>query len=437
MKDFGLRFDYFSPSPSLYIASKPKYSTCLGVLISIAAFGAIIGFMIYFFISFLTGQELFITTSKVTNFDNSMDLSERIFFYRLMFSNQSEVPHNIAHIRTFYFNQTEEEFNSEELPVTYCDRDVHYPGSEYDIISFNISTYTCIQKGKKFKMQNKISPIYQSLYLNMYIIQCNNETSSIECASEELIKEAFESDDMYVDLVMESTSVEHQDKKAPIKKSFSRIQYSLAADFFYCYYFYFRKLIYSSDDGSLFESYNRYESYTFNSREALIEIYAKGHEFGIPGTKMIMQFDLYDDYADQYDRTYSKFQSFLANVGGIANFIMIIAKVFETFFTRKLMYEYIVNESNKAKILFEPILKMAQKRKPTFQSSSVLTYEPQKNFANSNINFLTKVDQPKITLKREFKNDYKSVGICNSILSQICFWSKDKKYRFLKECERK
>ena len=71
--------------PTLYYKSVPRYPSLFGFIMTVLAFALILFCGIYFFISFIKGDELTVIVSKDTkNKEWVMELSDKIFFYQIV-----------------------------------------------------------------------------------------------------------------------------------------------------------------------------------------------------------------------------------------------------------------------------------------------------------------------------------------------------------------
>lgn len=438
MKDFLLSLDYFSPKPTLYFKSKKGYHTIFGTFITLIAFIAIFGFILYFLVFYYQGQEYYIASSKANIFEKSIDLSDSVFLYRLIFSNKSYVPKSIVQVIPTVFSSRAENVSITFLNVSYCSRQKHYPDKEYDdLLNFEMSTYDCFDKGQDLTIINKKSPENLNQFFNFYVIKCNNNTSKETCKTDEEINQILTDNSIFFDIGTETSGVDHQNKHNPISKIFQSYQILIPQNFFYLTYFFFRKLVYTSDDGILFQNLHTYQSFQFDVKDAVSVAYPKEQAPStIPGTLMVMQFNLNDDFAEKYTRNFSKFQTLLANVGGICNFIMTIARFIELIGTKPLMFRDIYIESQRNESSYESTIKLNQSKKnnPMLEISTA----SKNKFLNiSTKNNLSKLEE---SLKKDLKKEkiiYKNISMFESAVFQICFLRKWKtsKFKFLRECE--
>lgn len=388
MKKILLSFDFFSPSPTLYIKMKERQQTFLGVFVTLSAYGIVAFFAVYFFVKFLDGEEMYINSSKINSFNSTFNLSEKIFFYQLMFSNGTKVPGNIANIVPVYWTITDEYTSKSILDTHDCN---HSDNQKFDqLFTFNISQYNCLSSNN-LTLRSQTSPTL-SQYVNLYVVKCNDLYGNSECSTEEEIDQVLEYNPIFFTFFIETINVDHNDKKEPLKKDYANYQYKISNDFSYIIYQSFRKYEYRSDEGSIFSSIKEYSTFSFEKGERVEEVSARGMKTAYGDTMMLLQYSSNDDYSQRYSRTYAKFQTFLASLGGISNFMINIAKYALFFLSKGIMYQDIVQETKK---------KLNKKEKELKKNSDFSSSIRIKNSMN-NLHFNSSFSEVKLLQKSKF-----------------------------------
>ena len=100
----------------------------------------------------------------------------------------------------------------------------------------------------------------------------------------------------------------------------------------------------------VFPSIKTIESFSIDSTTKRNEIYPKGAEFWAPDSLSIFQFGMNAGYAEKYQRSYPKFQTFLANFGGIFNVLIKIGECVAYIASNHLMYSSVLCTLNNIKI---------------------------------------------------------------------------------------
>ena len=105
-----------------------------------------------------------------------------------------------------------------------------------------------------------------------------------------------------------------------------------------------RQIIYESEEGFIFTKKK-------TTQEAYIDIstnnnvmYPITKVFAVPNTFSIFQYTLNQEYAELYQRSYQSFQTLIANIAGISNFILVIMKIITSLLTDKYMYYHLADD---------------------------------------------------------------------------------------------
>lgn len=447
-----LYLDFFSPAPVLHFKSQEGYKTIFGAIMTIVGFITVFTFILYFFINFLVGTEYYIVTSQENKFSKSVNLTDSIFFYKLMYGDDgTNVPSTVAKILPTYWNYSESDIIKSTLNTSSCSREKNYPDEKYDsVLDFDISSFTCIDPGQEVIIRNEEETKLAN-YMNFYIAKCTEEVDG-NCESDSEIESILENRQMYLSLYVQTTGVDHE-KKNPFYIQYNYDQIIVSKDFFYVTYFNFRKLIYTSDDGPMFQNINKYKSFKFDIKTRSSDIY-KSVTTSVPGALMVLQFNIYDNYAEKYERTYSKFQSFLANVGGICNFVMIIVQFIEVFASKNLMYRDIWLEVQNLSLssdnsptaikekgyLFKPLMLVQNQNQNLNQNQQSVSSTSQQRIQNSNNSRIIIPNNIEENLRRKssfFKYTLKKLSFADTIRYRFCFWKRnsDSKLKFMRDCE--
>lgn len=445
MRKMIISLDFFAPSPSLYINTQSGYKTFFGAIITAAAFIAIGSFILYFFINFICGQEFYTTSSKETDFSPDLNLSSGIFIYRLVSSSGDVITKDIASVDIRLYNHTGNVRINTRLNTSTCEQEKDFSQFK-DVNISDLETYTCIDKSHNLTLSNHEGSVRENIYLNLYIKRCRNTSSVNYCADTETIDTAM-SKGIYYEPVIETSGIDHKNRTSPIKRSISRNSILASGGTLQVNYYFFRKVIYTSDDGAVFEDIKTYEKFSFDMKDKTTEIFTDATAIGPKGTMMTMQYSIYNNYADKYTRTYSKFQSFLANVGGICNLIMIIAQMVEFFCVQDLMFKDIFLKSEKKRLSSEPIHSERMKRLKSKRGSIIIPTDKSEKDEKDKMDNREKTESicsktvttrgSKQIKKRDRERYNNNIGILDSLFHQICFCKRGKnsKYKFLEECQ--
>lgn len=174
-------YDMMGQRPTLYYKTAPRYSSLFGFIMTILASVLILFCGIYFFISFVKGDELTVIVSKDTKKkDSVMDITHNIFFYQII--NEEGllvVPRLIESVPTLWTINSEES-EVELLKETQCNNEINGMDQEHNsLINFDISSYKCLTKKDSSKVELELGYTpYKNSYINIYIAKCRNSTEN-------------------------------------------------------------------------------------------------------------------------------------------------------------------------------------------------------------------------------------------------------------------
>ena len=438
MKELFTKLDLLSAQPTLFISSQPRYQSLFGFFVTVLDFAIILGFGLYFFISFINGDEVYLIYSKDTKiFDPKVNLTKRIFFYQVAdYTGVLVDPRLVETVPTLWYIDSENTI-VEVLEEEQCDLKKNIPGEEYEnLINFDISNYKCVSRkgGEDLELSITHSP-FSNTYMNLYITMCQNSTkNNNHCYPKETIEEKIKDLNIYLNFYLESTSLDHHNQKNPISATFYADQVSVSPDFVYAYFYDWRTLFYESDEGIVFPSIKTIESFSIDSTTKRNEIYPKGAEFWAPDSLSIFQFGMNAGYAEKYQRSYPKFQTFLANFGGIFNVLIKIGECVAYIASNHLMYSSVLCTLNNIKIKKKSI--------NLNTSDSAINNKNDKNImTTSQYNSITNIlqKQPDIKLLTRghtVKEKIIKVNSCDSILANLFPQRKSKKASFIRLVEK-
>jgi hypothetical protein len=256
--------DQFSVQPTLFVNSRHRFTSKVGLIMSMATILAIVILSVFFLSSFFQKRD--VSVLSFTEFKQDIihfDLNLKPFMFRLYHINDEgeefDVDPSIAQIHPNYMIQTPDNFNVITMEYEPCKFEEHLPDPFYqkELFPDGISKLKCIKPGK-YNLNLTHTPFRdERTYINVYIADCVNSTENNNfCKPEEEIASTLRNYNMYFKWVMPSASVDHSDVKNPIKRYYqSNGDLSIYYDFLYTYENIFKKVIYSSDDGLEFENF--------------------------------------------------------------------------------------------------------------------------------------------------------------------------------------
>lgn len=95
-----------------------------------------------------------------------------------------------------------------------------------------------------------------------------------------------------------------------------------------------RKIEYTSDEGIILTNKKHYEDVGFDTEYYFHKVFPKDKKFIFEETVLVFQLDITHTFVDKYQRSYQKFSSFAANVGGIDSVLYFIGQTITIFLSR-------------------------------------------------------------------------------------------------------
>jgi hypothetical protein len=144
---------------------------------------------------------------------------------------------------------------------------------------------------------------------------------------------------MIFDYYMSMNVIDHYDPETPIKDTIHSVSYKITYDFFFTYYEYYKNIVYTSDDGKVFENKKTYKGFEYDESNTYNVISLReSTKTIIDGSFTIFQFLINERYSDNYSRTYQKLQSIVANIGGVLEVIWFMGGLIIELITPAMMY---------------------------------------------------------------------------------------------------
>jgi hypothetical protein len=333
-------FDFMSVEAKLFIKGKDRFKTKFGLLMSIISFISICvisGFFVKYYFEKVDVNVVFI--KEVTNEPLYMDLNFKPFFFRLYDIDQKDVDQRLVSYTIMYFVYKDEKLSRQYLELERCNFEKHLPDPKYKkmLENINFETYQCIRNDKYNLNFTKDSVSNSNSYYNIYVSECNNSTlNNNSCYPREKIKDYLSTANIYFRYYYADVVVDHFNTASPLQESLLYAQQTIFKDWFYAYYYNFKKIKYTSDDGPVMQDINTYSLFARDVSDSPITISLKGNT-SVPNTMMVMQLKINAFQVDSYKRTYQKFQAVLANIGGALKFIMTIANFLSKFISSQML----------------------------------------------------------------------------------------------------
>ena len=168
---------------------------------------------------------------------------------------------------------------------------------------------------------------------------CNNKTTNDKCPSNEFLETQLKS--VFLSFKYIDYEINHYDVNEPIKPRIFNGLLSFNWDLHARYFYYFRNLIYSTDLGFIFEDHKIFEKYVFQNYEQSVSI--KHGSALYPNVTIGTMTIVGNEISAIYNKSYPKFQTSIARIGGIINSIITYAQIIAYFFTKNLFLIDMIN----------------------------------------------------------------------------------------------
>lgn len=344
LRKWILNFDSLSTRPIFYYRSQERYHTFTGVCLTVTQIFFIAFFSVYLLIEFMNTDKFFLRTSKETSFTAKLDFKNKMIFYKLIDSFNNELDPRIAVTVPTYWKITENLTDVTILNSTKCSesKTANYKNK----VKFDISNFTCFDLEEQNDLILEVSKdYYYSSYLNIYIAGCQNTSENHNhCFTPEHIQQELRKTSNFASFYMESNILNHLNVTEPIVFSYYTEQIPLSVDLLLIRYLDYRYLLYESDNGYLFESKHYHQSFYLDPFLQRNEILLGGERVWFPDTLQILRIRLDGNYAEKHNRSYSKIQTLIANIGGITNAINVIMNIIGCSLSKGLFFVDFANK---------------------------------------------------------------------------------------------
>lgn len=344
-------FDYFGTEFNLKTQGVSTFRTFFGFIMGVIATLCILTLSIYFFIDMIikrngmtviySQDETIIPQNNLTNVPILFTVSDNIG--KKVSSNGI---YNFEVLYLQYFNTKDEKnqsvltMNLTKIPFKTCEQS-DFSNYEEQFKKVNPADWNCLQPGKtNIVLNSKYGDVVNGFsILQLFLNKCKNTTSNNTCQDDAKINSILSSSRMVLSHI--SSQINHYNYVTPKELKLETTSVSVSTSLTKRYTYYLQQNDYETDYGQVFQ--NRKINNFFKFDQYFLDV-----EFGelksVTGKPYIGQISIRNsNYVSYYFRSYTKFQSFLANIGGIIKFIMLFTGYFVSFVTNNLVYQNISN----------------------------------------------------------------------------------------------
>ena len=380
--NFLLYFDFYAPKPTLYIKKQDSVKTYLGSILTLITIIFLACILILIVFCFINDTGLTVLHNKSSKDINNIDLnlSQRIFFYSLNNKNGQIVDKRLIRTYPYLTISTSKGTKYELLKEINCDINKFVKiNNEYkNLINFDISEYNCVtyQNDSDVIMQIRSNP-FRSSYINLFVSKCHNDTNLniSDCFPEKEINDFIENNSLFVNFVLESAAIDHQNFSYPLTKKYYKSSLLLAKDFIFSYSFFWRKIEYYTRNSFLLFNYIfQNTSFILDTKIKDKDIYSTNTDFYMNKTLGRIKFSIIEEYTDFYVRKYKTLLDSLTILMTGFNLITNACTFFNYLFTKSYIYCTI----------FEPLITNSKSK--TFYENFGINATIYKNFNSSRNN---------------------------------------------------
>ncbi len=353
-------FDYLSYKVSFSIGNKgnTKYKTFFGGLLSLLSFLLSIICCSYFLIRMLNRKDLSIIHSTIQNSFINLTYSHNLPFL-LRVSDTNSVPYNedekLYYITSsIWYGGTNDSSligiapqHSVSLNISKCDINIHFEKEykKYFENFHNLSSYYCLlPRNYSQTIYGLYGNIYPFSYYSFTLRYCKNSTeNNNSCYSYEEIKNKIKSP--YFDVIFIDYSINALNQKQVKEITIRKERYELSLLLYKRIILYLENIKYITNNGYLFNNEEEENFYRYDSVRIDPSI-LEGQKAYFTTLSIMNSIK-----TSIYYKQYTKFQDYIAIIGGLFKFITLFFHLLNYFNSKnsyylKLIKDFIINNED-------------------------------------------------------------------------------------------
>lgn len=340
MNFFWEKFDFLSVQPKIYIKGKDRYKTKFGLVMSVLSFISI-GILSAFFIKFYIDKaEINILFYKgITSEELYMDLNNKPFFFSFRDINGKKVDQRLISLTLRHFYNKDGKFSWDTLDVEACSFEKHFPDPKYKKMfeNLNLESKLCIKDQNHNLNITDDSKNNVVLYFNLYAHECNNSTlNNNSCYPKEQIRSYMSSANIYFGYYFPDFLIDHYNSSSPLQETFRFTEKKVYSDIIYRFSQFIKPVKYTSDEGAVLQNFKTWNFFGLDEPSSLVYISLTSTS-SVPFTLGTFQIYMIPGKVDYYRRSFPKFQTVLAYIGGITKFIWTFSSFISTYITSQML----------------------------------------------------------------------------------------------------
>jgi hypothetical protein len=337
------KLDDLGPLPCFKINNSYTFQTFIGGLLTMITYFLIFGLVCYFLNLLFSRNVYTIVYNNVYDSDLSLNITDFPHMIRVLKSDSQPLPNDT---RYYYIhsellvvetdgtvlNRTKKLIKHEK-----CNIDKHFGKyREYFKDVPFLESYYCMVPGQiDLTLNTPMGTVKNQTYIVNHVVRCSNETTAnrMNCYDTNTINNFLMS--AYVSYVSLEYSMNHQNISSPGKLHLVSQLLSVSTTTYTRYIYNIRPILYSTDLGYVFEDTN-YQNY-FLKGDPIFFTSLNTQTVLVPGTFSHVILTMDNKY-DTYTRSYMKFQTVIANAGGVMKGLLTFSKMATFFFTNSFYY---------------------------------------------------------------------------------------------------
>jgi hypothetical protein len=346
--------DFLGNEPKTFIFKKNLHQTFLGGCLSIITALVITSLSLYFISMAFSRHQVDLLSSQTTRFEKSLNLTN----IPILFSpaNKDGVLFNTSVVYPVFQYWTfppkaEGAVKVTNIPFKQCGMS-DVIGYEDLFANFpDLQSFYCLNKvGLNLTLSGDNGDINNGYAkINVYVAKCKNDSiynpnpNRQGCMPQDKLDVIVTSAPIILYLTFPDYEIDFQNLTNPYIPYIRTENFIFATQAMNSYLYYLKQTFITSDYGFVLEDkvkIGSYQSDTMQSVTSLGSAYFVQEAFGV------FQLAL-SSKADMHNRSYIKLQSLVANIGGVVNFIYLLAKILVSYVAEKsLLIEYVNNRCN-------------------------------------------------------------------------------------------
>jgi len=350
-------FDILSSKPLMKINGSPRFTTNFGIALSFICIFTILGLSLFIIIDVISRNNFTMIynldsreLSKVKvnetqtalllldSVGNELQEYDRYFNFLVKFWNIT-VPD-----RTKFANSTKQNLlpihNIMDLPLKNCSK-MNYKkfNSFYVDLAKTYDTVLCIDFSS---LNETLFGTYGGVHgystLNIYFRKCVNSTpnNKTNCFSEDVINAKLSQ--AYINILTVENHIDSKNFTNPISEFSKNDMLPISSTIFKNYFKDYNKIIFSSDNGFIFQNTQSFEAYRTDQIMESVDLRGKNTLFAGTFSQITYRFSGKTEY---FYRSYQKVPATFAYISGLLQAIILGGKIFIYLFSKNSMLNFL------------------------------------------------------------------------------------------------